>query len=326
MPPAVATSSIAIGDVLEGRYRIIQKLAAGGMGTVYLAEHTRIKRRLAIKVLHAELASELDIVRRFMNEALAAGTLGHPNIVEATDMGFVGRHLPFIVFEYLEGALLAEEIYRVGGLPPRRAVDIALQIASALDAAHAAGVIHLDLKTDNVFLVDRGETSDHVKVLDFGIARFMSADVERTQPVVVGTPEFMAPEQVTAPETVDRRTDVYALGACLYEMLNARTPYSGEDLRVLLHRVVNEAPPPIDGHVPEVLRRAVTRMMAKNPADRFPNMRAVIEELRAIARSLKDAAATAEVLLLTPSMMKTDTSDYESFDLCLSSSVSLRST
>jgi serine/threonine-protein kinase len=297
MSLAVARRSVAIGDVLEGRYRIVAKLAEGGMGTVYLAQHTRIKRRLAIKVLRAELAGELGIVRRFMNEALAAGTLGHPNIVEATDMGFCGQ-LPFIVFEYLEGALLTEEIYRVDGLPARRAIDIALQIASALEAAHAAGVIHLDLKTDNIFLTDRGETSDHVKVLDFGIARFMATDIERTQPMVVGTPEFMAPEQITAPETVDHRTDVYALGACLYEMLMARTPFSGEDLRVLLHRVVNEPPPPLDDDVPAELGDAVMRMLAKRPSDRYTSMRAVIEDLRAIAQDLKD------VVLLTPAMRK----------------------
>lgn len=297
MSLAVGRSSVAIGDVLEGRYRIVAKLAEGGMGTVYLAQHTRIKRRLAIKVLRAELAGDLGIVRRFMNEALAAGTLGHPNIVEATDMGFVGQ-LPFIVFEYLEGALLTEEIYRVDGLPARRAVDIALQIASALEAAHAAGVIHLDLKTDNIFLTDRGETSDHVKVLDFGIARFMATDVERTQPMVVGTPEFMAPEQVTAPETVDHRTDVYALGACLYEMLTARTPFAGEDLRLLLHRVVHEPPPPLDDDVPAELSETVLRMLAKDPAKRPATMRDVIEELRAIAQDLKD------VVVLTPAMRK----------------------
>src|SRR5699024_8448006 len=146
---------------------------------VFLAEHLLIKRRMAIKVLHPALASDRMNVSRFMNEALAAGTLGHPNIVEATDMGFV-RELPFIVFEYLEGAVLTEEIYRVRGLGARRALDIAIQIASALDAAHAAGIIHLDLKCDNVILTDRGGTSDHVKVLDFGISRFASSDVDRT--------------------------------------------------------------------------------------------------------------------------------------------------
>src|SRR5688572_10510917 len=129
---------VKTGDVIEGRYRIIKTLGAGGMGTVFLAEHALIKRRVAIKILHHELASDPNVVERFMNEARAAGTLGHPNIVESTDMGFTQDQVPYIVFEYLEGTLLTDELYRVGGLPVRRAVRIAEQIASALYAAHGA--------------------------------------------------------------------------------------------------------------------------------------------------------------------------------------------
>jgi serine/threonine protein kinase len=290
-PVNVTSSGVAVGDVLDGRYRILARLAKGGMGTVYLAEHALIRRRLAVKVLHAELARDRSIVQRFMNEALAAGTLGHPNIVEATDMGFARGQLPYIVFEYLEGPLLTEEIYRVGGLPVRRALDIAMQIASALDAAHAAGIVHLDLKCDNVMLTDRGTTSDHVKVLDFGIARFLAADFDRTQPVLaMGTPEFMAPEQVTAPDLVDRRSDIYALGVCLYEMLAARRPFSGTNPRTLLHRVVYEPPAPLACEMPDVLRTTIVdRMLAKQPAARFATMRDVIEALNAIAIAVREA-------------------------------------
>src|SRR3954454_9388314 len=123
---------VKTGDVVEGRYRIIKTLGEGGMGTVFLAEHALIKRRVAIKLLHPELASNAEVIERFMNEARAAGTLGHPNIVESTDMGFTDGGVPYIVFEYLEGALLTDEIYRVGGFTVRRAVRIAQQIASAL--------------------------------------------------------------------------------------------------------------------------------------------------------------------------------------------------
>src|SRR5438045_231664 len=135
-------------DIIDGRYRVIKTVGEGGMGTVYLAEHTLIKRRVAVKVLHPELAGDGKVVERFMNEARAAGTLGHPNIVESTDMGFTGGHVPYIIFEYLEGTLLTDEIYRVGGLPVRRAVLIARQIADALRAAHAADIVHRDLKSD----------------------------------------------------------------------------------------------------------------------------------------------------------------------------------
>ncbi|HEY5937456.1 MAG TPA: protein kinase, partial [Kofleriaceae bacterium] len=123
------------GDVVD-RYRILGTLGEGGMGTVFLGEHTLIKRRVAIKILHRELATDSAVIERFMNEARAAGTLGHPNIVESTDMGFTHEHIPYIAFEYLEGTLLTAEIYRVGGLPPLRAIRIAKQIASALEAAH----------------------------------------------------------------------------------------------------------------------------------------------------------------------------------------------
>src|SRR5262245_9539957 len=199
------------GDIVDGRYRVIRELADGGMGTVFLARHTLIMRPVAIKLLHADLATDRGMVERFLKEATAAGTLGHPHIVESTDMGFTREGVPYIVFEYLEGCLLREEIRRLDGLPVRRALIIARQIASALEAAHHAKIAHLDLKSDNVFLTDRGESIDHAKLLDFGISRFMGADAEITQPdVVMGTPGFMAPEQVLCPDDVDGRADIYS--------------------------------------------------------------------------------------------------------------------
>jgi serine/threonine-protein kinase len=240
----VREAVVKTGDVVEGRYRVIRTLGAGGMGTVFLAEHALIKRRVAIKILHNDLATDAHVVERFMNEARAAGTLGHPNIVESTDMGFTHDHVPYIVYEYLEGTLLTDEIYRVGGLPVRRAVWIAAQIASALEAAHRAGIIHRDLKSDNIFLTDKEDALDHVKVLDFGVSRFL--EVEEHPNLVVGTPEFMAPEQITAPDEVDRRTDIYALGVILYEMLTARRPFSvDDDPRLLMQHICTKAPPPL---------------------------------------------------------------------------------
>ena len=265
---------VKTGDIVEGRYRIIRTLGEGGMGTVFLAEHTLIKRRVAIKILHPELATDANVIERFMNEARAAGTLGHPNIVESTDMGFTHNHVPYIVFEFLEGALLTDEIYRVGGLPVRRAVRIASQIASALQAAHNAGIVHRDLKSDNVFLTDKDDAFDHVKVLDFGISRFLMQD-DKQKSMVMGTPEFMAPEQITDPENVDRRADIYALGVILYEMLTARRPFASEDdPRQLLHRIVHEEPPPLmRPEVPHGLADTILGMMlAKNPDERYQTM------------------------------------------------------
>ena len=261
-----------IGDVVD-RYRILGTLGEGGMGTVFLGEHTLIKRRVAIKILHPELATDSIVIERFMNEARAAGTLGHPNIVESTDMGFTHQHIPYIAFEYLEGSLLTDEIYRVNGLPVRRAIRIAQQIASALHAAHNAGIVHRDLKSDNIFLTDRDDISDHVKVLDFGISRFQAIGDDPN--LIIGTPEFMAPEQIETPGAIDQRTDIYALGVILYEMLCARRPFNLDaDPRALLQRIVNEPPPPLDrAELPHGLAELVmTRLLAKTPADRYQSM------------------------------------------------------
>ncbi|MBC7975853.1 MAG: serine/threonine protein kinase [Myxococcales bacterium] len=274
-------------DIVDGRYRILRKLADGGMSTVFLAEHMLIKRRVAIKQLHAELAREHAMVERFLKEAAAAGTLGHPHIVESTDMGFTREGTPYIVFEYLEGCMLIEEISRLGQLPVRRALHIASQLASALDAAHGARIAHLDLKSDNVFLTDRGEDLDHVKLLDFGISRFMEADLENTQPgILVGTPEFMAPEQVTMPDQVDGRVDIYALGVLLYEMLTGRCPHRHDDPRVLLHRIVHEPPPPLGRVVPPALERLLfDRLLVKSRTERMQTMREVKDAIDEIATS-----------------------------------------
>ncbi|NVB84429.1 MAG: serine/threonine protein kinase [Kofleriaceae bacterium] len=281
LEPVTRPLTVHPGDTVEGRYRIIELLDVGGMGAVFLAEHLLLKRRVAIKFLHVELTRDTDMIKRFMKEAHAAGTLGHPNIVEATDMGFLDEHTPYIVFEYLEGALLTEEIYRVSGMPPRRALAIARQIASALEAAHNAGMVHLDLKNDNIFLGDKNGAADHATVIDFGISKFMEVDAESTQPgVPIGTPEFMAPEQIETPDLVDKRADIYALGVCLYEMLTARRPFAGDDPRVLFHRIIHEPAPPLARlEVPANLDAFVFELLAKDPATRPPTMREVVERI-----------------------------------------------
>jgi serine/threonine protein kinase len=277
----VREAVVKTGDLVEGRYRIIQTLGAGGMGTVFLAEHALIKRRVAMKILHSDLATDAHVVERFMNEARAAGTLGHPNIVESTDMGFTHDHVPYIVFEYLEGSLLTDEIYRIGGLPVRRAVWIATQIASALEAAHRAGIVHRDLKSDNIFLTDKDDALDHVKVLDFGVSRFLEAE-ERQKNMIVGTPEFMAPEQITDASHVDKRADIYALGVILYEMLTARRPFSvDDDPQLLMHHIVHKAPPPLlRNEVPHGLSSIILdKLLAKDRDDRYQTMGDVMSAL-----------------------------------------------
>jgi serine/threonine protein kinase len=225
-------SVVKTGDIIEGRYRIIETLGEGSMGAVFLAEHVVQNRRVALKLLRPELGADAAALDGFMTEARAAGTLGHPSIVACTDTGLTHAGVPYVVLEYLEGALLTDEVYRVGGLPVRRALKIADQIASALAAAHDAGIVHRGLKSDSVFLIDEDDALDIVKVLDFGAGRFLAAPGDHgRRGRVLGSPEFMAPEQVTSPGTADHRADIYALGVILYEMLTARRPFSDDDRR-----------------------------------------------------------------------------------------------
>jgi len=304
---------VKVGEVVEGRYKIIRPLADGGMGTVFLAEHWLIKRKVAMKILHAELVDDPTMVRRFMNEALAAGTLGHPNIVESTDMGFTKADVPYIVFEYLEGTVLADEIMRLGQMPVDRVTTIGFQIASALEAAHAAGIIHRDLKTDNIFLTTRQGQPDHVKVLDFGISRFLAAsDKTAMGGNLLGTPEFMAPEQILTPDTIDSRVDIYALGIVLYEMLTGSVPFalsrrggdfpSVDEAHALLERIVNEKVPPIRrADVPTGLVEMIEeKLLAKNPKRRYQTKNAVQAALEAFGRVLPQpltiAATTAAAI------------------------------
>jgi serine/threonine protein kinase len=219
-----ASTGVLIGQLLGERYRIVGEIGKGGMATVYVAEHMLIGRLVAIKVLHPQFAENAECVRRFLAEGRTVGTLGHPNIVESTDMGFTANGAPFMVLELLDGRNLEEEIHRCGKLPIARAVHIAQQIASALAAAHARGVIHRDLKTPNIFLIDPGGR-DHVKVLDFGISKFLETTGKTQRGMLLGTPSFMSPEQVSDPGSVDRRTDVYSLGVILYEMVGGKLPF-----------------------------------------------------------------------------------------------------
>jgi tRNA A-37 threonylcarbamoyl transferase component Bud32 len=281
---------VKAGDIVEGRYRIINELGGGSMGSVFLAEHVLIKRRVAIKILRPELVEDADVLDGFMNEARAAGTLGHPNIVECTDMGLTRTNVPYIVLEYIEGVLLTDEIYRVGGLPVRRALKIADRIAAALLAAHNAGIVHRDLKSDNVFLTDKEDSMDVVKVLDFGISRLLGARLSHGKtPPVMGTPEFMAPEQVTNPGSVDHRTDIYALGVILYEMLTARRPFHDADPHALLHRVVHDLPPPLNVRdaPPGLEEMLFSKMLNKDPAQRYDSMKHVQGALEAFATVLR---------------------------------------
>ncbi|HEY4394536.1 MAG TPA: protein kinase [Polyangia bacterium] len=283
-----------VGQLLDGRYQITREIASGGMSAVYEATHVKIGRTVAIKVLHREMAGDPEVVARFLNEARAVGTFGHPNIVASTDFGELGGHIPYLVLEYLEGHTLSYEVGTEGPLPIRRVLRIATQIASALGAAHARSVIHRDLTSANVFLVQREGTPDHVKVLDFGISKFMEAGYagpKTRRGITMGTPEFMSPEQISDPDAVDARVDVYALGVIMYQMLAGQCPFRRKPLQSLLTQIVIEPPPPIErGGIPEGLQAIVAKALAKTPAERFARMRDLGAELERLSARLASGA------------------------------------
>jgi serine/threonine-protein kinase len=281
--------NLATGTVIDGRYQILHEIGRGGMSTVYLAEHTLIGRRVAIKVLHAEVARSAESVARFMAEARTVGTLGHPNVVASTDMGHLLDGRPYLILELLEGLTLTEELSRTGVLPFPRAAHIAMQIASAAYAAHSRGIVHRDLKSDNVFLVHTADGVDHVKILDFGISKFLEAPPESGQTqrgVILGTPEFMAPEQIHSPEEVDHRADIYALGTILHHMLTGQTPFAHTPPAKLWNRIINEPPLPIiNASVPPILSGIIQWTLSKAPGDRPQSMVELHDQLAAFAPS-----------------------------------------
>jgi serine/threonine-protein kinase len=261
------------------------------MGVVFLAQHVLIRRRVAIKLLHAELAPDRWMVQRFLHEAAASGSLAHPHIVESTDMGFTREGIPYIVFEYLEGCLLSEEIRRLGRLSLGRTLVIARQIASALHTVHEAQLAHLDVKGDNVLLARRGPGVDHAKLIDFGISRFTTTSGQKAPPgILMGTPEYMAPEQVLQPETADGRADIYALGVLIYEMLSGRCPFEGDDPRRVLTRVLHDPPPMLDRPVPPLLEELVfDGLLAKSPARRPQTMAEILPLIDALLAASRPA-------------------------------------
>ena len=266
-----------------GNYRVSQKLGEGGMGAVYLAEHPHIGKKVALKILHAEFASNNDVVSRFFNEAKAVNDIGHPNIVDIVDYGVLttgpsGEGLVYFIMEFLPGITLTELIRRESPLPPERALSICLQVADALSASHKSNIVHRDLKPDNIILIQRGREKDFVKLLDFGIAKLTGDQPgsRRTRTgLVMGTPAYMSPEQCEGRGNVDHRADIYALGIVLYEMITGRVPFYGEGYGEVLVQHLTQAPPPpstIRGLIPPHVEQVILKALEKRPEMRFPTM------------------------------------------------------
>src|SRR5690606_37431266 len=253
---------------LAGRYRIERMLGAGGMGTVYRARYVHMRKTVAVKVLHREMTHLPEVVARFEREAVAAANIEHPNVAAATDFGRLENDSFYLVLEYIEGQSLTERLDREGVFPPPLALHIVRQIADALATAHAAGVVHRDLKPDNVMLVERDGDPGFVKVLDFGIAKvdMTGGDQQALTKLgsIFGTPDYMAPEQA-AGRAVDGRAELYALGIMLYQMLVGRTPFQHDDMVVVLTRQLTAPPEPLPDDIDPALQVIVARLLAKSP-------------------------------------------------------------
>jgi serine/threonine-protein kinase len=286
-----AATDIRIGTILRETYELTSVLGKGGMGSVFLARHLRLPgKQVAVKVLlHSEDLSE-EQYARFRREAEIASQLGHPNIIEVLDFHSLEDGTPYLVMEYLRGESLAQRL-RKGRLSMREAFGIARQMGSALQAAHRAGVVHRDLKPANVFLVpndSEGTVMERVKLLDFGISKLVGSQTLQTQDdILMGTPRYMSPEQAMGRnKEIDARTDIFALGCIVYEMLCGDSPFAGATIAEVIYRVVHEQPESLATRVPDLPARAVSaveRALAKNPKDRYPDVATFIAELTGTA-------------------------------------------
>jgi tRNA A-37 threonylcarbamoyl transferase component Bud32/tetratricopeptide (TPR) repeat protein len=293
-------SDPAIGTLIGDRYRVIELVGSGGVGTVYRAEHVLMKKAVALKLLHPELGRIEEVARRFEREAQSASRLSHPHIIQVTDFGRTPDGILYLVMELLVGESLAAAIERSRRIPVERAVGIMRQVLSALKHAHALGVVHRDLKPENIMLVRREDlgTRDNVKLLDFGIAK-MSEDAPATDApltqagIVFGTPRYMSPEQAVG-ENTDHRSDLYSCGVILYEMLTGRRPFDGDSAVKIIASHLTANPTPLravapEAQIPRALDEVVLHALAKSRDERVPS---AAEFEQRLAASLGTAGAS----------------------------------
>jgi eukaryotic-like serine/threonine-protein kinase len=267
-----------------GNYRVISQIGSGGMGSVYLAEHPSIGKRVALKVIHRELSANREIVQRFFQEAKAVNKIGHDNIVVVHDFGQTDAGDNFYIMEFIAGQTLAAVMASEIILPVDRAIHIATQIAAGLEAAHSVGIIHRDVKPDNIMLSAQLRQRDAVKILDFGLAKIFGSSGPGLTAVgvMLGTPQYMSPEACQCKPNIDFRTDIYALGTLMFQMVVGRRPFDAESMAAVLMKQVIELPPSPAALEPEVsagLDQIILRCLEKQPEQRFPSMKQLREAL-----------------------------------------------
>jgi serine/threonine protein kinase len=271
-----------IGRVIADRYLVLARLGEGGMGRVYLAEHVKMTRQCAVKVMNPALMNDSESLARFAREASSAARILHPNVAAVFDYGEADK-IVYLVMEYVDGRSLSS-ILTDGPLDPRRAIDIARQIADGLSAAHELGIVHRDLKPDNVIVSSTRSGKETPKVVDFGIAKALSdspQDALTRSGLVIGTPEYMSPEQLLG-DPVDPRADIYSLGCILYQMLTGVQPFAAESREQMIRRRLHEAPPHVRDVLPDLPRRLdtlIVHMLSRSPAERLASAAEVRDAL-----------------------------------------------
>lgn len=295
------TPDARIGTVIDNRYRVEALLGEGGMGLVYRVTHTELQKTLAVKVLRTENIRDDEVLARFRREAQSASNIGNEHIVDIHDFGTMPDGSTYFVMECLQGVDLIDAIDKVQRFPEARAVHIARQICVALGAAHRAGIVHRDLKPENVFLTTRGDDEDFVKVLDFGIAKVANRPHRLTRDgEVLGTPHYMSPEQCSG-DDVDHRTDVYALGVLLYEMVTGHVPHDADSMMAILTKQMYEdpvAPSTRVKHISPELERIILCSLEKRPEQRYATMEAMEADLRRLEETPR--AGGQDTLTLGP--------------------------
>ena len=311
------TEDSLIGSTLAGKYRIDARLNEGGMGTVYRATHVLMEKTVAIKVLRPSLAADEKIVARFSREARAASRISHPNALSVTDFGEDENGIVFLVMEFLSGRTLKQVIRDDGPLPLLRVVEIIRQVGDALQAAHQQGVVHRDLKSDNIMLLDT-MAGDHAKVLDFGIAKINEPDGNRdtgglTAPnLVIGTPQYMSPEQCSQTGEIDSRSDIYSLGVILYEMFVGHVPFTAESATMVMMKHLQEPVPSVldeRSDLPPAVARVIARAMAKVPANRYQTIAELVEDLTIASGIATFAPVPPQMASRTPAPPASDEPD-----------------
>ena len=284
-----------LGAVVDNRYQVIRVLGEGGMGTVYEVEHVTLQKRFALKALRRDLSRFDDLSARFIQEAKAAAAISHPNVVQIVDFGHLPTGEAYFVMELLGGVPLSRHLHDSGSVSPERAAHILRQVSEALAAAHQSGIIHRDLKPDNIQICDSVGERELVKVLDFGLARVAGKSRLTRAGVVFGTPHYMSPEQA-AGETLDQRSDVYALGVVMYEMLTGRVPFEADTFMGVLNKHIAMLPTPPSELVSDpgslgVLEDITLRCLQKRPENRFGSMLELLDHLEAAVHQDSRGAA-----------------------------------